>query len=73
MSRMEALMQSYVYWPGMDKNIENMVKSCKSYASAAKASPIKFNPWPKIDKPWSCLYIDIAGLIKGSSFFFIAL
>ena len=43
MSRMKALMRSYVYWPGMDKDIENMVKSCKSCASVAKAPPIKFS------------------------------
>ena len=46
MNRMKALMRSYVYWPGMDKDIENMMKSCKSCASVAKVPPIKFNPWP---------------------------
>ena len=65
MSRMKALMRSYVYWPGMDKDIENMVKSCKSCASAP---PIKFNPWPKTDKPWSRLHIDYAGPIKRTCF-----
>ena len=50
MSRMKALMQNYVYWPGMDKDIKNMVKSCKSCALVAKAPPIKVNPWPKTDK-----------------------
>ena len=50
MSRMKALVRSYVYWPGMDKDIENMVKSCKSCSSVAKASPIKFNPWQEIGK-----------------------
>ena len=54
MGRMKALMRSYVYWPGMDKDIENMAKSCKICALVAKAPPIKFNPWPKTDKPWSC-------------------
>ena len=43
MSRMKALMQSYVHWLGMDKDIENMVKSCKNCASVAKAPAIKFN------------------------------
>ena len=71
MSRINALMQSYVYWPGMDKDIENMVKSCKSCASVAKAPPIKFNPWPKTDKPWSRLHIDYASPIKGTYFFVI--
>ena len=41
MSRMKALMRSYVHWPGMDRDIENMVKSCKSCALIARAPPIK--------------------------------
>ena len=57
----KALMQSYVYWTGMDKDIENMVKSCKSCASVAKAPPIKSKPWPKT---WPSLLIDYAGPIK---------
>ena len=69
MSKMKALMQSYVYKPGMDKDIENMSKSCRSCASVAKAPPIKFNSLPETDKPWSHLYIDYAGLIKGTYFF----
>ena len=28
MSRMKALIRSYIYWPGMDKDIENMQKLC---------------------------------------------
>ena len=58
-------MWSYVYWLGMDKDIENMVKSCRSCASVAKAPPIKFNPMPKTDKPLSRLHTDYAGPIKG--------
>ena len=64
MSRTKSLMWSYVHCPGMDKDIENMVKSCKSCASVPKTPPIKFNPWPKTDKPWSRLHIDYAGTIK---------
>ena len=37
MSRMKAPMWSYVYWPDMDKDIENRVKLCKSYTSVSKA------------------------------------
>ena len=70
-NRMKALMRSYVYWPSMDKDIENMVKSWKSCASVAKAPSIKFNSWPKTDKLWSCLHIDYTGPIKGTYFFLI--
>ena len=71
MSRIKALMRSYVHWLGMDKDIENMVISCKSCASVVKAPPIKFNQWPKTDKPWSRLHIDNTGPIRGTYFFVI--
>ena len=45
-----------------------MQKLC---ASLAKALLIKFNPWPKTDKPLSCLHIDYTSLIKGTYFFVI--
>lgn len=47
-SRMKSWMRSYVYWCSMDRDIECLVKSCKSCALAVKAPPIKFNPWPEL-------------------------
>ena len=64
-------MRSYVYWPRIDKDIENLVKSCKSCASVAKAPPIKFNPSPKTDKLWSRLHNDYTSPIKETYFFVI--
>ena len=46
-TRMKSLMQCYVYWPNMDKDIENIIKSCKGCALAANTPPIKYSPWPK--------------------------
>jgi len=28
MSKIKTLCRSYIWWPGLDKNIENWVKSC---------------------------------------------
>ena len=64
--RMKALMRSYNYWPNMDKDIEQVVKTCKGCQLAAKASPVKFTPWPKTDVPWTRLHIDYAGLMNGN-------
>ena len=63
-SRMKACTKSYVYWCGMDKEIENLVKTCKNCALAAKGPPVKFNLWPKIDETWSRLHIYYAGPIR---------
>ena len=50
-TRMKSLIRSYVYWPNMDKDIENAVKLCKGCAQVAESPPLKSNPWPKMDVP----------------------
>lgn len=68
-TRMKALARSYVYWPGLDSEIEEMVKSCEKCAEASKlpphAQPI---PWARENKPWSRVHIDFAGPYKGKNF-----
>ena len=65
---MKRLMRSYAYWYNMDRNIENLVKSYKGWALAAKAPPIKFNSWPETDHPWlRLLHIDFAMSLLSSS------
>ena len=51
MSRMKSLIRGYVFWPGMDKEVENCVKFCKGCQLAARSPPAKTNPWPKTDIP----------------------
>ena len=70
-SKMKALMRSYVYWYGMDMKIENLVKTCKNCTLAAKAPPVKIHHWPKTDKPWSVLHIDYVSPIKGIYYFIV--
>ena len=68
---MKRLMRSYVYSRSMDRDTESLVKSCKGYALAAKAPPIKFNQWPENDCPWSRLHIGIAGTLNGSYYLIV--
>ena len=70
-SRMKSLIRSFVYWPGMDKEVENCVKVCKGCQSAARDPPVKTSAWPKTDIPWSRLHIDYAGPLNG--FFYLIL
>ena len=70
-SRMKSLMKSYVYWWGMDRDIESLVKLCKGCPLAAKAPTIIFNPCPETDCSWSRLYIDFTGQLNGSYYFIV--
>lgn len=67
--RMKNLARSYVYWPNIDKDIENTVKICSKCALAGK-SPIKtlLHSWPLPNGPWERIHIDYAGPFKNSNF-----
>ncbi|XP_055903103.1 uncharacterized protein K02A2.6-like [Eupeodes corollae] len=62
---MKAIARGYIYWPQIDKDIENFVKECSSCQSAAK-SPIKttLQSWPLATEPWQRIHIDYAGPIQ---------
>lgn len=67
--RMKALARSYVYWPFIDSQIEELVRRCDRCASVAKA-PTKTTlaSWPIATKPWSRVHIDYAGPFEGLQF-----
>ncbi|XP_059222702.1 uncharacterized protein K02A2.6-like [Stomoxys calcitrans] len=51
----KALARSYIWWPGLDKDIENSIKNClqsqKLQSSAKKSSLIS---WVPNDSVWIC-------------------
>ena len=62
-TRMKAIARSYLWWNGLDRNIEELANSCDS-CQAVKSSPAvaPLHPcaWP--DAPWKHLHVDFAGL-----------
>lgn len=64
--RMKSLARSYVYWPSMDKQIEEYVRSCSKCIESSK-SPVRvpLTPWPKPSDPWKRIHIDFAGPVGG--------
>ena len=68
-ARMKALARSFVWWPGIDKELENKVKqcdSCQKYQHLPATAPIQ--PWEFPKRPWSRIHIDYAGPIDGLMF-----
>ena len=64
-SRMKSLMRSYMYWLKMDQDIEDLVRHCKGCQLTAKSPPVRTQPWPKTDIPWSHIHMDYAGPLNG--------
>lgn len=65
-SRIKQIARSFVWWPGMDQQLEQTVKDCQQcqlHRKLPASAPL--NPWPWPEKPWSRIHVDFAGPFKG--------
>nr|XP_047141340.1 uncharacterized protein K02A2.6-like [Hydra vulgaris] len=67
-SKMKALARSYVWWPGIDLEIENKVKNCETCQRNQKCPLTESHPWEYPSRPWERLHIDHAGPMNGKIF-----
>lgn len=70
--KMKSLARSYVWWPNIDKQIENLVNTCSDCQESRnmpKKSPI--HPWEWARAPWSRIHLDFAGPFRGKMFLII--
>ena len=60
--RMKALARSYVWWPGIDHDIEKLVKQCFGCQKNQNMPAIApLHPWEWASSPWERIHIDFAG------------
>lgn len=64
--KMKGIARSFVYWPGIDADIELIAKSCSDCARYAHAPP-KYHDhhWEYPHGPWERIHIDYAGPFAG--------
>ncbi|XP_060539009.1 uncharacterized protein K02A2.6-like, partial [Pantherophis guttatus] len=64
--RMKALARSYVWWPSMDRDIEQWVSRCDPCQEVHPAPPqSEVAKWETPSNPWSRIHIDFAGPMQG--------
>ena len=71
-SRMKSLGRMFVWWPGFDRKVEEIVchgdicqRSCASLPAAL------LHPWTWPSRPWSRIHIDYAGPYLGHRFLLV--
>lgn len=64
--KMKILARSYVYWRGIDKDIEELVSKCRE-CRLKQNEPNKgpIHHWEVPSKPWQRIHIDFAGPLQG--------
>ena len=61
-TRMKSVARSYMWWPGLDKEIENLAKSCSACQAVKRAPPVApLHPWVWPSKPLQRVNLDFAG------------
>ena len=67
--RMKRLARGYMWWPGVDLELEECVKTCATCQTNRKTPPvIPLHPWAWPNKPWTRVHIDYCGLFQGKMF-----
>lgn len=57
--RTKKIAKSYIFWPGMMKEIEQTIKACNICAETSKYDgPKDFKSWPETTEPWERIHID---------------
>jgi len=60
--RMKSKAHSHVWWPGLDSDIESLIRACVDCQSVRNtASPAPLHPWLWPLKPWRRIHVDFAG------------
>ncbi|XP_046397440.1 uncharacterized protein K02A2.6-like [Ischnura elegans] len=68
-TKMKQLARRYVYWEGLDKDIERLVKSCEPCAKVRHSPPkAPIHHWNQPDENWERVHIDFAGPFDGQFF-----
>lgn len=63
------LARSYIWWPGIDKSIEQVAKSCLDCQAVKSSPPVApLHPWAWPSRPLQRVHIDFAGPFQGAMF-----
>ena len=66
---MKSLARMFMWWPGMDQDIEEMVRGCAECQINRPMPPLApLQPWKWPTRPWARIHLDFAGPFLGQMF-----
>ena len=70
--KVKAIASSYVWWPKIDKEIEEITKRCTGcMQTQSNPRKVPIHPWEWPCKPWQRIHIDFAGPMLDKQFLVI--
>ena len=71
MNKMKATARNYVWWPGIDRDVESVCRSCPHCNHARHAPPATSHKWNDPSGPWQRVHIDFAGPLDNYYFLIV--
>ncbi|XP_043226784.1 uncharacterized protein K02A2.6-like [Amphibalanus amphitrite] len=66
-AKMKSLARRYVWWPGLDSELEGTARDCIACAEKKTSPPrTALHPWEPATKAWERIHVDYAGPIQGT-------
>ena len=70
--KMKAMVRSYMWWPAIDKAIEQLAKGCSGCQLIQNNPTVApLHPWEWPARPWQRIHIDFAGPFLGIMFLIV--
>lgn len=71
-TKMKQLARRYIYWKGIDKDIERISRTCEPCAKIkANPSKVPVHPWDEPKENWDRVHIDYAGPFQDHFFLIV--
>lgn len=71
-TKMKGLARSYCWWHTIDKDIEQLCKSCTNcHKIMNNPRSVSIHPWERVDEPFVRVHIDYAGPFYGCYYFIL--
>lgn len=70
--KMKSVARSYIWWPGIDRDIENVTKSCEKCLECSENPPKAIlHSWPWPEGPAQRIHLDFLGPVEGKYYIII--
>lgn len=68
-AKMKGLDRNYVWWQGIDNDIEKIVRNCRECSRFQNdPKPVPLHHWEPTDEPFQRIHMDFAGPFIGHNF-----
>lgn len=69
--KMKQLARGHCWWPGIDRAIDVLTRSCPTCAELQPSPKQQFQPWDEPCSVWSRVHMDFAGPVWGSKWLLV--